>query len=159
GLLAAAGCRSAPSLSAPAARAPAGASAVAIAGEVASNIVRGDYAGSRACAPCHGEIYERFLAAPMHRMTRLPAETQIEAPFSGEFRFKDDRVRFEAMGGERFMRIESAQNGSRRFRVTKVIGGHYREDFAGVEVDDGGRTVGDARNERVLPASYFLGSR
>jgi predicted CXXCH cytochrome family protein len=119
---------------------------------VSSNILRGDYAGSRACAGCHSDIYDKFMAAPMHNMTRLPAGDTVQAPFAGErFRFKDDAVELETRGSERFMTIVSPTQGTRTFKITKVIGGHYREDFAGVEVG-----TSDTGNERILPATYFL---
>ena len=72
-------------------------------------------------------------------MTRLPDGARIRAPFDGsEFHFKSDRARFESEGGARFMRVASASAGTHLYRVTKVIGGRYREDFAGVEVPEDG---------------------
>ncbi|HEX4459390.1 MAG TPA: hypothetical protein VIA18_15530, partial [Polyangia bacterium] len=118
---------------------------------VTSNILRRDYAGSQACAACHSDLYEKFMAAPMHNMTRLPSATTPMPPFTGAFKFKDDVVRFEQRGDDRLMHIEAQGQPLRTFKVTRVIGGHYREDFAGTEID--GR---DPKSERILPASYFL---
>jgi predicted CXXCH cytochrome family protein len=118
---------------------------------VTSNILRRDYAGSQACAACHADVYDRFMAAPMHNMTRLPVAGTPMPPFAGSFRFKDDAVRFETRADDRLMHIEAQGQSPRTFKVTRVIGGHYREDFAGVEI--GGR---DSKTERILPASYFL---
>jgi predicted CXXCH cytochrome family protein len=127
---------------------------------VSSNVLRGDYVGSAACNPCHGDVVAAWQRSPMHRMTRLPEETEIHAPFDGrEFRFKDDVARFEQVKGARFMRLVSAANGEHVYRVTKVIGGRYREDFAGVEVasaDPAAPFVGDPRAELILPASYVF---
>ncbi|HEX8952520.1 MAG TPA: hypothetical protein VF945_11780, partial [Polyangia bacterium] len=68
---------------------------------VASNILRRDYAGSKACEGCHAEEYDKFIAAPMHNMTRLPAAGVPAAPFDGGvFRFKDDEVRFSTRGAD-----------------------------------------------------------
>src|SRR4051794_14482277 len=120
-------------------------------------MLRRDYAGSPQCAPCHAEEYDRFIKAPMHNMTRLPSESVPAAPFSGRFRFKDDAVAFQMRGTDRVMTIESREFGTRTFKVTRVIGGHYREDFAGVEI--GGPAGGDSGPERILPASYFLESK
>ena len=96
----------------------------------------------------------------MHRMTRLPESAEIRAPFDGrEFRFKDDVARFEQVGGARFVRVRSAARGEHVYRVTKVIGGRYREDFAGVEVastDPAAAVVGDPHAELILPASYVF---
>ncbi len=93
------------------------------------------------------------MAAPMHNMTRLPSASVPAAPFEGVFRLKDDEVRFSRRGDDRLMTIVSQQFGTRTFRVTRVIGGHYREDFAGVE-EGAAQPV-----ERILPASWFIGSR
>jgi predicted CXXCH cytochrome family protein len=102
---------------------------------VASNILRADYAGSERCAPCHREIFAAWRDAPMHRMTRVPELTDVRAPFDGRvFRFKDDTARVTAHDGARFVELASATQGAHVYRVTRVIGGRYREDFAGVEV-------------------------
>lgn len=133
---------------------PSRAGAVAPPPIVASNILRQDYAGSRACEGCHAEEYDKFMSAPMHNMTRLPAAGVPAAPFDGGvFHFKDDEVRFSTRGADRLMTIVSATQGTRTFRVTRVIGGHYREDFAGVE--EGGK---DVRTERILPATWYFGT-
>src|SRR5689334_2110323 len=58
---------------------------------VTSNVLRSDYAGSRACADCHAETYAAWWGSPMHRMTRLPEgeERPSGPPFDGStFRFK-----------------------------------------------------------------------
>jgi len=124
--------------------------------EVASNITRADYAGSAACQPCHAREYQTWLASPMHRMTRDLKHTEIAAPFNGNtFDFRSDRVTLEQNAGERFMRLREANGSERLFRVSKVIGGRYREDFIGYEVD-AGAPLGHALDaERILPVSYL----
>jgi predicted CXXCH cytochrome family protein len=123
-----------------------------------SNILRADYAGSAACAACHPAIYQAWQRAPMHNMTRLPAGAEVRAPFDGtEARYKADAVRLEQHEGQRFFRLRSESVGERLYRVTKVIGGHYREDFAGLEVAGvapGAAVLGDPRAELILPLSY-----
>jgi predicted CXXCH cytochrome family protein len=125
---------------------------------VASNVERRDYAGSAACAPCHSEIYDKWKASPMRRMTR-PGD-QARAPFDGStFHFKGDQVTMEAREGRRYVRVQSQEGGAQLFRVTRVIGGRYREDFTGVEVAGTEATspvVGDPAAEPVLPVSYLL---
>jgi len=125
-----------------------------------SNILREDYAGSAACAPCHPAAYQAWQRSPMHNMTRLPAGAQVRAPFDGtEVRFKDDAARLESHGQERYMRLRSEQFGEHLFRVTKVIGGRHREDFAGVEVagpGPGAPAVGVPGAELILPLSYIF---
>jgi len=131
------------------------------AGAVISNMLRGDYVGSKVCEPCHSEIYAAWAGSPMHQMTRLPDGARIRAPFDGaEFHFKNDRARFESDGGARFIRVASATAGTHVYRVTKVIGGRYREDFAGVEVPaegNAGVTLAAAPSaELILPVSFVF---
>ena len=125
-----------------------------------SNILRADYAGSASCRTCHSSLYDDWLGSPMRQMTRLPATAKIRAPFDGRtWRFKDDEARFERQAGTRFVRIQSRRFGDHLYRVTRVIGGRTREDFAGVEVtgtQPDARIIGDAHDEVILPASYFF---
>lgn len=129
------------------------------AGEVRSNVLRADYAGSEICAGCHEREYAAWRDSPMHRMTRDLQKTQISAPFAGNtFAFRADSVKLEQLDGQRFMRLH--QSGSTPsdtlFRVSKVIGGRYREDFVGFEVDPAS-PQGAARDvERILPVSYLV---
>ena len=70
----------------------------------------------------------------MHEMTRASDTAKINAPFAGEqFDFKADHALASERDGQRYLRIASSQFGDHEFRVTKIIGGHHREDFAGVE--------------------------
>jgi hypothetical protein len=96
----------------------------------------------------------------MRQMTRLPATAKIRAPFDGRtWRFKDDEARFEQQAKARFVRTKSRRFGDHLYRVTRVIGGRTREDFAGVEVtgtQPDARIIGDAHDEVILPASYFF---
>jgi predicted CXXCH cytochrome family protein len=126
---------------------------------VASNTLRKDYAGSEACAPCHAEIHEQWLRSPMRGMTRRVQQADVAAPFDGGvFRFKRDAVRFEQHADRRYMRVERSGKPPELWRVTKVIGGRYREDFAGVRVADTGADsgpLGPEPHERVLPLSWL----
>jgi hypothetical protein len=127
---------------------------------VRSNILRADYAGSASCRTCHRSLYDDWLGSPMRQMTRLPATAKIRAPFDGRtWKFKGDEARFERLAGTRFVRIQSRRFGNHLYRVTRIIGGRTREDFAGVEVtgtQPDASIVGDAHDEAILPASYFF---
>ncbi|MGK3994859.1 cytochrome c3 family protein [Sorangium sp. So ce1024] len=129
----------------------------------ASNLLRQDYAGSAACAPCHAEIHEAWSRSPMHRMTRRAGPQEIQAPFDGAtFSFKGDKATMETHGGQRYIRLASASRGEQIFRITKVIGGRYREDYVGVEVTGVGphdRPVGDPRAEPVMPVSWLISEK
>ncbi|WP_394832897.1 hypothetical protein LVJ94_40990 [Pendulispora rubella] len=128
---------------------------------VVSNVTRDDYAGSAACEPCHADIHAAWQASAMHQMTRPAKDARILAPFDGTvFRFKEDTARLDRVGVERFVSITSPRYGDHKYRVTKVIGGHYREDFAGVDVSRpsalkvGPGEPGTSGDELVLPVSY-----
>jgi predicted CXXCH cytochrome family protein len=116
---------------------------------IASNVLRADYAGSSACADCHGAIYQAWATSPMRNMTRDAKTATIRAPFDGAtMHVGPDTCAVETQGGERFMRYTSP-SGDHLFRVTKVVGGRYREDFVGVDVHGDG-------TEHVLPMTYVF---
>jgi hypothetical protein len=82
----------------------------------------------------------------MHRMTRDIASATVQAPFDGRtFRFKDDRIVLETRGRALFMKLAGND-----YRITRVIGGHHREDFVG---------LGPEGNELVMPVSWLIASR
>jgi predicted CXXCH cytochrome family protein len=91
----------------------------------------------------------------MHRMTRDLAETEIAAPFDGrKVALGPDVAALEQHDGRRFLALSSDGRQS-LFRVTKVIGGRYREDFVGEEVSLAA-PLGPALDEqRVLPLSFL----
>ncbi|HEY2899637.1 MAG TPA: hypothetical protein VGL59_03600, partial [Polyangia bacterium] len=135
---------------------------------VQSNILRADYAGSEACEGCHAKIYATWRNSPMHQMTRLPTAEAIHAPFAGEtFAFKDDKATMEQNGDARFMRVNSKPFGDHIYRISRVIGGRYREDYVGVEVaaaDPQAQPVVDPQApagtpELILPVSFLRQSR
>jgi predicted CXXCH cytochrome family protein len=118
---------------------------------VASNILRADYVGSRACADCHGAIHASWEASAMRGMTRDARTAQIRAPFDGaSLRVAGDTVTMVMQGGERTMRVVTAKGSDETFRVTKVVGGRYREDFVGLD---------PRGEEHVLPATYVFSTR
>lgn len=141
-------------------RAPASPGAMSSSGVVASNTRFVDYAGSAACARCHAAYAESWLRSPMHNMTREARGADVRGPFDGTvFRFHDDTARFETAGADRFVTITSKRFGGGIYKLTRVIGGHHREDYAGVsvaEVRAGAPAIGDATEEVVLPVSYVF---
>jgi predicted CXXCH cytochrome family protein len=120
-----------------------------------SNVLRRDYAGSAACADCHARIFQAWSRSPMHRMTRDLAQTEIAALFDGRsLRLGADQVSLELEQGQRFLALRQGGTES-RFRVTKVIGGRYREDFVGEQValgDPFGKALGE---QRIMPVSFL----
>ena len=122
-------------------------------GEVTSNVLRADYAGSQACAKCHAHESEGWARSPMHRMTRALPGAEVAAPFDGTvFRFKDDQAVLTTRGQERFMELTTREAGKRTYRLTRVIGGNHREDFAGVDTERGG-------DEEIMPVSWLRWSK
>ncbi len=116
---------------------------------VTSNVLRADYAGSEACADCHADIYKAWAASPMRNMTRDAATATVRAPFDGAtLQVGSSTATMRMDGGQRVMDVVTPQ-GKDTYRITKVVGGRYREDFVGVA---NGR-------ERVLPATYVFATR
>ena len=136
-----------------------------------SNILRADYSGSAPCGDCHAKVYEAWERSPMRNMTRDARTATIHAPFDGAtFSLGGETATMETVGGARFVRI-TGRGKDTRFRVTKVVGGRYREDFVGVDVTGaadpltcgiGVDLTGRAPAcgvERVLPATYVLATK
>lgn len=124
------------------------------AGQPTSNILRSDYAGSSACQSCHPTQYAAVIQSPMHRMTRDIRSADVRAKFGGEsLTLGADRAELITTNRERRLRLAKEGTNPREFRVTKVIGGRYREDFAGVELDASGQALGE---EQILPVSHLI---
>jgi predicted CXXCH cytochrome family protein len=130
---------------------------------VKSNVRFDDYAGSNACARCHASETAAWQRSPMHNMTREAKLADIKGPFDGTtFHLRDDTAKLESAGADRFMTLRSTRFGDATYRVTRVIGGHHREDYAGVPVAavrEGAPALGDSTEEHVLPVSFMLDSR
>jgi len=122
-----------------------------------SNVRHADYAGSAVCGDCHVAEYTAWQGSPMRRMTRSLASTSVNAPFDGRaFTFKDDIAVMEQRSGKNFVRLTSGGEET-LFRVTKVIGGRYREDFVGERVSVENPLGAAEDEERVLPLSWLIG--
>ena len=127
---------------------------------VSSNVLSRDYAGTNACAECHSDKVDSFLRSPMHNMTREPEKALVRGPFDGTlFSFHGDTARLESRDGARFITLDSKRFGSAIYRVTRVIGGNHREDYAGVAVSAlraDAPPVTTPPEELVLPVSYVF---
>ncbi|CAN5840199.1 hypothetical protein BH11MYX3_BH11MYX3_43120 [soil metagenome] len=134
--------------------------APAAAQTVSSNVLRGDYAGSRACEDGHESQYTRWQQSPMRNMTRDAQPATIHASFDGaSIQIGADTCTMEMQGGARFMRVVT-EKGVARYRVTKVVGGRYREDFVGIDVTTATDPVtGGIGVERVLPATFVFATQ
>ncbi|MGH7440366.1 MAG: cytochrome c3 family protein, partial [Polyangiaceae bacterium] len=71
--------------------------------------------------------------------------------------FKDDVVVMDRKGDDRFVRVEAAGAPVITYKVTRVIGGRTREDYAGVE-QVAGRADRAGGDETVLPVTYVFGT-
>lgn len=128
-----------------------------------SNVRFADYAGTKSCERCHASYVESWLRAPMHNMTREARSAQVHGPFDGTtFKLRGDTARLETKGADRFMTIESTRFGAATYKLTRVIGGRSREDYAGVLVksaEEGAVAITDPSEERVLPVSFMIGGK
>lgn len=123
---------------------------------VRSNVQSADYVGSAQCVDCHRDVAQRFFASPMRRMTRGADATRTAAPFGGEtFTLGQDVASMFTRDKIRFVRLDSQRKGTSFWRVTKVIGGRTREDFAGVRVAGPMDRSAPTGTERILPVSYL----
>jgi len=127
-------------------------------GYVESNVLRSDYAGSDACMRCHVERHMHWQNSPMRRMTRNSDSAKAATPFDHVFTFKGESVKLFEQDGTRYMAIDSERTGQVTYQVTRLIGGTYREDFAGIPVDSTNlqRTLPDTHDEWILPISYMI---
>ena len=126
---------------------------------VRSNILRADYAGSVECSNCHANIDANWQRSPMRNMTRAESRAEIRAPFDGtSFMLQGDSITMTSASGKRFMQIVSTDRPTKRYRITKIIGGRYREDFVGIDVTDAADPVTDRGRgaEEVMPASFVF---
>ncbi len=126
---------------------------------VASNVFRRDYAGSDRCATCHADIHAKWSGSPMRRMTRNAGPAAPTTPFDGRtLRFKGNEATLETHRDRPFIRVRRSDGSGQLFEVTKVIGGRYREDFAGVPVEAPAPVAPSpaAREEEILPVSSLL---
>jgi hypothetical protein len=113
---------------------------------VRSNVTRDDYVGSAVCARCHPDVAAAWKRSPMHGMTREARGADVRAPFDGtRWQYKADAVVLESHDGDRFVRIEAPGGPAKTYRVTRVIGGRTREDFAGIEIPGAARSSGSER--------------
>lgn len=135
---------------------PAAAPRAGAADVVGSNVTRANYAGSAACAACHPTLHAAWAGSPMRRMTRLASTVPVAAPFDGrELAMKGDSVRLESHDGRRYARVTTRRRGAELWRVTRVIGGRYREDYAGYPVAGVSADSPPLAEERVLPVSWL----
>ncbi|HEY4181648.1 MAG TPA: cytochrome c3 family protein [Kofleriaceae bacterium] len=127
---------------------------------VASNVLRSDYAGSATCGDCHADIASKWAKSPMHNMTRDAATAVIKAPFDGAtLTVGGESAMMFMQDGARFVRVQQAGK-EKLFRVTKVVGGRYREDFVGLDVTgDPDPLHASIGVERVLPATFVFSTQ
>lgn len=131
-----------------------------------SNVFRDDYVGSAACAECHATIADAFFKGPMHNMTRVAREgtvvAQSNAPWSGgaesTFSFKGDEIVLSQAGRDRFATLKTRDQRNRVYRITRIIGGRMREDYAGIRVQSVAENAAAIEgDEVVLPVSWLIG--
>jgi hypothetical protein len=123
---------------------------------VGSNVLRRDHAGSASCTRCHAEIAKHWDHAAMKRMTRSATGEDVKAPFDGRgLSLGDDRATLVTRGSHRVVEVRSKRFGNADYRVTRVIGGRVREDFAGIRLDTNGSQLAGAVEE-VLPVSFMM---
>lgn len=94
----------------------------------------------------------------MRRMTRPGEVADVASPWDGSvFEFKGERAWTETSNGVRLLHLDAERTGRATYRITRVIGGRTREDFAGVDVTDHpARRIGADEEEFILPVSWVI---
>lgn len=122
---------------------------------VASNVERSDYAGSASCQRCHEAIHAAWSSSPMHQMTR-EIGARLRAPFGAPpFRFGDALVSAERHDERYYLRVRRPDE-ERLWRLTRIIGGRYREDYAGVVTSGTAPNARESSTEVILPLSWVF---
>ena len=100
-----------------------------------SNIRREDYVGPQVCGDCHPKNYDSWKKHPHSRMN-MPANGQtVLGDFSGTSVFyHGQRVMFEKQDSTFFVSYYQGEKQIRKFRVTRVIGWRYEQDYVGVQI-------------------------
>ncbi len=124
--------------------------------EPSSNVEHRDYVGSKTCAECHADVAAKVFGSPMFGMTRDAVTATVRAPFSGQqLRLAADTATMLTVQGRRYIELRSQRDGASTWRVTKVIGGRTREDYAAVRVA-GPLDTSLAGVERIMPVSWLI---
>ena len=110
-----------------------------------------DYVGSKACAPCHQEAYDRWERSLHIHMTKPVADATIVGDFSGAARLNthDRAFEFGRANGNPFMRVSFGGRAPETFRVDYTLGFKRYQGYLS--------TLADGRMY-VLPAFWHIES-
>lgn len=108
-----------------------------------SNIRPADYVGPETCGECHEENYAHWKRHPHSKMNALASRETVLGDFSGvEIAYGDGRAVFSRVGDDFFVAYFRGKNIERRFKVTRVIGWRYEQNYVAVQVE-GPEPAGD----------------
>lgn len=123
-----------------------------------SNILAADYVGPQACGECHEKNYDHWQRHPHSRMNALATPETVLGDFSDTVvEYDGRRAVFRRVGDAFFVDYYRGTQRERRFRITRVIGWRYEQDYVAVQVE-GPEPLDDAlyRDEMRLRFSYDL---
>ncbi|MFT5370294.1 MAG: hypothetical protein ACI8V2_005276 [Candidatus Latescibacterota bacterium] len=123
-----------------------------------SNIRPSDYVGPEACAECHQENYASWQQHPHSRMNMLATEETVLGNFDrATLTYGNRKAVFRKQNGQFFIEYFSEEQLLRQFRISRVIGWRYEQNYVGFQTH-GPEPANDPiyKNEIRLGFSYSV---
>ena len=123
-----------------------------------SNIRPADYVGPQACGECHAENYANWRKHPHSRMNMSATAETVLGDFSGlTLAYAGRQALFRREGDHFLVEYYNEQQLLRGFRITRVIGWRYEQDYIAVQTHGPEPPDHPIYNEeRQLKFSYSL---
>ena len=118
-----------------------------------SNIRPRDYVGPEACEECHQENYANWQEHPHSRMNMLATEETVLGDFDrATLTYGNRKAVFRKRNGEFFIEYFSEEQLLRQFKISRVIGWRYEQDYVGFQ------TLGpEPKNDSIYNSEIRLG--
>jgi hypothetical protein len=101
-----------------------------------SNILAADYIGPAACGECHEENYALWQQHPHSKMNALANAETVLGDFSGvAVDYDSGQAVFGKEGADFIVEYFRAGQRVRKFKVTRVIGWRYEQNYVAVQVE------------------------
>ncbi len=99
-----------------------------------SNIRKADYVGPQVCAECHQENFKNWQQHPHSRMNMLATEETVLGDFSrATLNYGNKKAVFRKQDGQFLIEYFQEETLLRQFRITRVIGWRYEQDYVGFQ--------------------------
>ena len=99
-----------------------------------SNIRLSDYVGPDVCAECHKENHANWQQHPHSKMNMLASEETVLGDFDrATLTYGNRKAVFRKQDGQFLIEYFSEEQLLRQFRITRVIGWRYEQDYVGFQ--------------------------